>query len=173
MTTPWTLPTEISQYSEPGAESAHISWDESKFGNLRNVDNRSVGTNGTLSHTARSPKHDTNMKTYFLKATGFNFRNVPDVVSGIEVRLTTRRFGRVTDDTIQLTLNDELIGINKANVDLTPTKIYGNETEQWNASLTTSSVTDPSFGIVIRFKSHPHWPHRDGAFIDAVEIRIH
>jgi len=103
MTTAWTFPTNISQYPEEGGEDAHIMWnEENNLSELRSNDGRSIQTNGTLHHIARSPKHDLRNKTYYIRATGFNFRNLPDVISGIEVRLNVRRYGRATDDTIQL-----------------------------------------------------------------------
>lgn len=171
MTTAWTLPTSITQYVETEAADVHVPWDENSFINLTSITGRAVGTNGSLYHIARSPKHDLKTKTYFLKLGGFQFENIPNIISGIEVRLTSKRYGRITDETIQLSLNDELVGDNKATLTISPTKIYGSETDVWG--IEPDSVLDPSFGIIIRFQSHPHWPHRDGAQIDAVEIRIH
>jgi hypothetical protein len=174
MTTSWTLPNTILQYSEPGAEQAHVSWDDSdNFNQLRNSDGRFLQSNSYLEHIARSPKTDIKNKTYFLKLTNFNFSQLPDLISGIEVRLRARRYGRATDDTIQLLLNDEVLGDNKATLSINPEKIYGGTSDIWGSSLTLADITDSSFGILIRFKSHPDWPHRDPILVDSVEMRIH
>ena len=113
-------------------------------------------------------------KTYFVRATGFNFRNLPDFVSGIEVRLTARRYGRATDDTIELCLNEQTIGDNQATISIAPEKIYGGETNLWSTdNLSIDDIRNETFGIVIRFQAHPHWPHKDPVLIDSVEMRIH
>ena len=173
MTTKWTPPTICSQYAEEGAEDFHISWDSSSFSSIRSNDSNSLGTMGTLEHSARSPKHDITNKTYFLKITGFNFNQLPNTLTGIELSLTMKRGGRVTDETVSLCIHDAEIGTNNANLDLNPIKVYGGEKELWGTNLTIADITSPSFGVVVRFQAHPQWPHRTGAFIDAVELRIH
>lgn len=175
MTTAWTLPTILTQFAEEGAEDKHISWDDStNLEALKNSDGRSVQTNGTLDHIARSPKHDLKNKTYYIRATGFNFVNLPQTISGIEVKVNARRYGRATDDTIQLCYNSENIGENKASITIKPEKVYGGGTDIWSVeSLSNSIVTNSSFGILIRFKAHPNWPHRDPVLLDSVEMRIH
>lgn len=174
MTTNWALPTTIVQYAEDSAELAHISWHEvDNFSAMKSRDSRFIKTSSDLYHIARDPKHDILQKTYYLKATGFNFENIPSVPVGIEVRLTMNRYGRVTDDTIQLCLSDTVIGDNLANLNLDPIKIYGSKSDMWNAQITQASIQNPTFGIVLRFKSHPRWPHRSSALIESVEIRVH
>lgn len=172
MTTSWTLPTNVIQYAENGAESAHISWNY--IDNIKDLDNRSAHSNGTLSHIPRSPKIDIRNKTYYIRATGFNFQNIPDTVAGIEVRLNARRYGRATDDTIALCLNEAAIGDNHATLPISPIKIYGSSSDLWGSTnLTLSNIQDPSFGIIFRFQAHPNWPHRDPVLVDSVEMRIH
>ena len=176
MTTEWTTPTIFSQYAESGAEQAHISWDDSKgWASLLNRDiNEKIRTAGTLEHIARSPKHDILTKTYYVKCQGFNFINLPESPSGIELKLTTQRRGRVTDETIQLCFDDTVIGDNQANLIVDPIKIYGNKTSLWSVkNLSMSTIQDSKFGVVIRLQSHPNYPHRDEAYINAVELRIH
>jgi hypothetical protein len=174
MTSNWALPTIITQYAEEGAEDAHISWQEAnEFSSLKSDDGKSIKTTSDLVHIAREPRHDITQKTYFLKITGFNFVNLPDVISGIEMKLSMNRFGRITDDTVQLCINDQLIGENQATLDLNPIKIYGDQTSMWDANLSVSDVQNSSFGITLRFKSHPRWPHRSSAMIDAVQVRVY
>ena len=174
MTSNWALPTNIIQYAEEGAEDAHISWTETdSFSGLKSADGRSIKTSGELVHIAREPRHDITQKTYFLKITGFNFINLPDTVSGIEMKLSMNRFGRITDDTVQLCVNDQLIGENQATLDLNPIKIYGDQTSMWDTNLSISDVQNPSFGVTLRFKSHPRWPHKSSAMIDVVQVRVY
>lgn len=175
MTTAWTLPRTISQYAETDAESVHISWQNvDDFSALKNLDLKSVGTVGNLEHIARSPKHDIKNKTWYLRITGFNFVGLPSTVSGIEVRVSARRYGRVVDDTVQLCLNNTEIGQNKAEITTLPTVVYGGTDDMWGAgSLTVNNVLDSTFGVILRFQSHPNWPHRSPMYLDAVEIRIH
>jgi hypothetical protein len=161
MTTEWTTPATFFQYAEEGAESAHVQWDPTL-----------TSTNGCLEHVARSPKHDLRTKTYYLKATGFTFQSLPETISGIELRLSVKRRGRVTDETISLVVNDQP-SENRATLDLAPTKIYGSATDLWSLQNVSPADLNSQFGVLIRFQAHPQWPHKDAAFIDAVELRIH
>lgn len=174
MATDWTNPRQITQYAEPGAEDLHIKWDDTNgYANLRS-NNGSVGTLGKLIHVARSPKPNVTNKTYYLKLTGYNFSNLPDQISGIELRLNSRRAGRITDDTITLTYNNNFIGDNQANFDLNPMKIYGREDFVWGLdSISKETLQDSSFGVVVRFKSHPQWPHSEPIDLMSVQLRIH
>lgn len=174
MTSNWTLPGTVTQYVEEGGEDAHVSWiEKNNFYSLKNKDGRSIQTVNDLLHIARDPRYDIIQKTYFLKITNFNFSNLPQQITGIEARLIMNRFGRITDDTVQLCLEDQLIGENKANLNLDPIKIYGGENILWDTSLTISDISQPSFGIILRFQSHPRWPHKCSPLIDTVELRIH
>lgn len=174
MTSNWALPTTIEQYSESSAELVHVSWDSfDNFNNLKTNNGKSVKTSRDLLHIARDPRHDITEKTYFIKCVGFNFVNLPLVPSGIEVKLTSNRFGRITDETVSLTLNNELIGDNHASLDLSPIKTYGNNNDMWNTTLTQSDIQNSSFGVILRFQSHPNWPHKCSMLLDAIEIRIH
>lgn len=174
MTSNWALPRTISQYAEDGGESAHISWEEiDNFSALKSLDGKSVKTTSDLIHIARDPKSDIKQKTYYLKITNFNFENLPSELNGIELKLSMKRHGRITDETVQLTLNDQLIGSNQADLDLLPVKIFGGENSLWNSTLSINDILNPTFGIALRFQSHPRWPHKSSPFIDAVELRIH
>lgn len=175
MSSSWATPTIISQFSEDGAADFHVSWDESdNFNQLKNVDGRSLQTQRALEHISRSPKHDIKNKTYFIRAKGFNFQSLPSTVSGIELRIIARRYGRATDDTIQLILNDQTISDNLATNVIKPEKIYGGDNHLWGvSSLTILDVQSIEFGVLLRFQCHPNWPHKDPMLIDSVEMRIH
>jgi len=174
MNSNWALPTTVIQYAENGAEDHHVSWvDVDNFDGIKNRDSSFIKTSRDLLHIAKQPNHDLVEKTYFLKATGFNFVNLPETLSGIEVRLTMQRHGRISDETIQLCLDNDIIGDNLASMRLDPTTIYGNETNLWNTKLTMLDVQNSNFGIILRFRSHPSWPHKTSALINAVELRMH
>jgi hypothetical protein len=174
MPTFWTNPTTVTQYAETGAEDAHIFWDtENNFNEIKFNDNRNIVTNKPLYHISRSPKTDLTTKTYFIRATGYSFLNVPTTISGIELKLTGNRSGRITDDTISLCLNGENIGDNKATLNLDPIKFYGSSTDKWNTTLTPTDVLNSTFGVVVRFKSHPNWPHMVGAYLNSLELLIY
>jgi hypothetical protein len=173
MTNNWALPRTIEQFSEPGTEEQHISWLEvDNFSSLKYPDGRSVRTVRDLVHIARDPRHDIKEKTYFLKLTNFNFHSLPDTITGIQLRVSMNRFGRITDDVIKLWSNDVPTGENQASRSLSPVKIYGQEDSIWGTELGIEDVQDPDFGVILRFKSHPDWPHKSSALIDSVELRI-
>jgi len=174
MTSNWALPTTIIQYPETDADEVHVPWFENEnFQGIKSLDGKNIKTIRDILHIARDPRNNIKEKTYFLKITNFNFTNLPNVVSGIELKITMNRFGRITDDTVQLCLNNELIGKNQADRDLSPIKIYGNENDMWETNLNSENITDSSFGVILRFQSHPSWPHKCSALIDSVELRIH
>lgn len=174
MSSNWASPTLITQYAETGFENDHVSWLEiDNFYSLKHNDSRHTKTTRELLHIARDPKHDILEKTYYLKLTGFTFTSIPNSLSGIQAVVRMNRGGRITDETVQLCLNSDIIGDNQATLDLNPIKTYGNETSLWGAGLTLSDVLDSTFGIVLRFKSHPKFPHRTSPLIDTVELRIY
>ena len=83
------------------------------------------------------------------------------------------RLGRITDETIQLCYNNESIGDNHASLALDLTKYYGGDTNKWNTNLTMTDIQNSSFGVILRFQSHPDWPHKNSPLIEAVQLRIH
>jgi len=164
----------VIQYAEDGGENTHVSWIETNnFYSLKNLEGGSIKTARDLLHIAKQPNHDLVEKTYFLKMTGFNFIGLPDVLSGIELRLNMQRHGRISDETIQLYLDNDIIGDNLASLHLDPITIYGSDTTLWNTKLTISDVQNSNFGIILRFRSHPNWPHKSTAMVNAIELRVH
>lgn len=173
MPTPWTLPTVITQYPEIGAETIDVAWNSANnFAELKSFDGRSLQTMESLYHIARSPKPNVKNKTYFLRCTGYHFYDLPLIISGIEVQLNARRYGRAQDETVQLVLNENLIGDNLITPLIDPVKIYGSSDNLWNSGLIRENLLDPTFGCVIRFQAHRSWPHKDPVLVDSVQIRI-
>ena len=169
--TTWTLPLTIEQYEE---DISHIAWYElDGFSNLKTLNGIGTSTVSPLLHISRQPRNDIKMQTYFLRITGFNFLNLPETVSGIQFKLTMNRGGRITDETVQLCFNGDLIGENRAGLNLDPIQIYGSDTDSWGVdNLTLGMIQDPSFGIVVRFQSHPGWPHKTTPIVKGVELKI-
>ena len=66
------------------------------------------------------------------------------------------------------------IGDNRATLSVDPVKVYGGPSDLWG--IPNVSVTDlesANFGILLRFKSHPNYPHRTGATIFSLELQIY
>jgi hypothetical protein len=121
--------------------------------------------------------------------TDFNIPTNANQLTGIEFQLGIQRAARIEDLLIQLTLNGELIGDNLASwvnpvqsdmytadftTPLNPVgdyNVYGGPNNLWGTTLTTTDVTDPTFGVVISFKSNTTYPHSDIAYVDQVAVR--
>jgi hypothetical protein len=168
MTTFWTLPTTITQYAE---DPLHIEWD-TNFDKVTTLFS-GVSLSKPIQHISRQPKNDIKMKTWYIQATNFNFQNLPDTISGIAFRFNVNRGGRVFDDTVQLTHNGELIGENKCSRTVDPVQIYGSNTDLWTVTNIQDIIQDSSFGIVIRLRSHPDWPHKTTPILRGLELHIY
>jgi len=174
-----TSPTTVIQYADD--EETQIQWDPNTLASLGTV---GITTVKPLLHVARSPKYDLTNTTWYMKCTGFNFTDLPTTISGITVTIKMNRGGRITDDVIQLCYQDNLIGesraqpayINTVNQDqsfLYPTTTYGGTTDTWKVdNITTDMIQDPTFGVVVRYKSHPRWPHRTSPIMYSIAMQI-
>jgi hypothetical protein len=184
--TPWAYPTNISQITE---SDAHIAWDSAGLSYIRFDDASYLRTVKTLQHIPNSFAGDRGMKTWYLLASGFNFRNVPKKITGILVELKTDRGGRITDDTVQLrtvstwTGYTGAVGDNKADADLGQKKFYGGTMDLWGwdrigytgsllDTVLQQAILTPNFGIALRFQSHPYWPHNSTPMVDYVKIKL-
>lgn len=173
MTTSWFYPNSVTQDYEV---IEHISWnDVNNFSSLKHPDGNFCTLSAPLLHIANSYTNDIKMKTWYLYLTQFNILPavIPTTISGIEVEINMNRGGRITDETIQLLYNNDLIGENRANFDLSPNKFYGGSTDVWGLTPTSALLTNSTFGIAVRFQSHPSWPHNEYPRIDYIRIRIH
>lgn len=171
MSTLWFYPNTITQTCEV---DEHVKWsgEESGFGNAKQSDNSYLSTTRELLHIANSVVNDIKEKTYFLHLTDFNIQDVPETISGIEVEVSVRRGGRITDETVQLRYNDVEISDNKADFHLDTVKIYGASNDTWGATITPEMIQDPRFGVTLRYQSHPNWPHKESPKIDYVKVRV-
>jgi hypothetical protein len=175
--TPWTPPTTLVQYAESGADSLHIAWSS--------TESFPTTTRRDLRHTARSPKLDDLDRTWYLCLTDYRFATLPQVISGIQVRIDINRRGRISDDTVQLVYQGEPIGKNLAQpasdqtieraTTLLPSTVYGGDVASWalDTVVDPAMIRDPAFGVLVRFMAHPRWPHRDSAILHSVELQIY
>lgn len=174
----------IIQYAED--ELTQIQWNPENLEMLVSPNNVvGITTMKPLMHIARSPKYDLTNTTWFIEYTGFNFNKLPDTISGITATINMNRGGRVADDTIQLVYQGEMIGENQAlpafihnairDTSLMDIKsVYGGNLSTWGVSdITQDMIQDQSFGIVIRYKSHPAWPHKTCPILYSVQLQIH
>ena len=119
-------------------------------------------------------------KTWYIHFNNFEYDNtVPNVITGVELILKTRRNGRVYDETICLSNGNNIISDNKTSYvsdgyDHYPTHdhmVYGGEGDLWGGTLLTKAqVIDSAFGVTLRFQGHPYTPHRSGMAVDSVQI---
>ncbi len=167
MTTNWAKPKLITQYSEIGGENTHVPWD---FGSIASFGIFPIKLAGTLKHIARSPKPDILNKTYFVKFTQFQFTQLPSTIEGVELRLDVSRYGRITDDTIRVISGSEMLGGNLANLVVNNNKIYNQSFTSPTAGIV---ALNDDFGVEMRFKSHPSWPHNETIIINSVELRLY
>lgn len=171
MTTNWAFAGTIIQEAEI---LQHAKWrgEDTGFSGIKSDLYGAINTETDLYYIANPTVNNRRTKTYYLHLTNFALTNVPDIISGVEVLIAMNRRGRITDDTIQLRFDDEFIGDNLADFKLDQTKIFGNETDTWNCDLTKEMVSDASFGVGLRFQSHPNWPHKDSPLINYVKLRV-
>ena len=165
-TTNHRFPTVINQVS---AYDESVSWDDvnevrsetvfSQTGlRLYNMPLRDALFRGTMANQ--------------LWCTGFGFTNVGTVV-GIELRLITQRLARIQDYTIQLILNGELVGENRANYMAENDQLYGGVNDMWGTVMTGADIMDASFGVMVELGHNRNIPHADTGYIDAIELKVH
>lgn len=191
ITTSFFLPTIVNQVSIPNEITGipSIDWNNLEY----------IANTGSYAFTKQPlytisglwmEKFLSNTSQIWL--TGFNIPNNSGRLTGIEFQLNIQRAARIEDLLIQLTLNGKLIGDNLAstvnpvesnmytgeyqNSPVTPQpvgdyNIYGGIDNLWGNTLTSTNVVDPTFGVVISFKSNTTYPHRDIVYIDQVALR--
>ena len=185
--TGWCLPTEVTQVAE---DPSHIPWDNTgNFWLIKSYDKGHVKTMSPVAHVVNSSTGPRLNKTNYLYCTGFNF-NIPEKLYGIEVKLVMNTGGRVMEDTIQLRWNNNWIGLNRASDNIDSIKRIGqitsisDENPYWgitiqdlntstaNLSWFKACISDPSFGIGLRFKSNNTIPHSTTPMVEYVAIRL-
>jgi hypothetical protein len=179
MSTPsnWFAPTTITQ--DFTDSPPYIPW-QGITGNLEFP----LTTSKDLIHIANSggpgpAMTDIRQKTTCLYLTGFNLLDVPETVNGIQLTLDIQRNGRIADAEVFLCHNGNQIGASQVNysADLEDHLLYfnvndyGGDGNNWGVTLTTDLLQDPTFGVSLRFQSHPFYPHRCGCRLYGIALR--
>jgi hypothetical protein len=188
-TTAFFLPSIIEQVHSVNSVTGRpsIQWDHSE--SIISTDS-AASTRGTLYTISGFWQEKFYSETSQLNTSGYNIPANSGTLVGIELSLNARRVARIQDLVIQLILNGELIGENRASlinpiqadmytadtaVMLDPIddfNIYGSSTDLWGTTLSAQDITDASFGVAISFRSNMIYPHRDTVYLDQVGIRL-
>ena len=139
------------------------------------------GTVRPLLHRSNSATGGLRDKTWAITCTNFNMNDLPEVITGLQLDLSGQRNGRIIDETIQLTYQGQPIGNNnflyvldsEGHFYLNNQTSYGGPTDLWGVELTPTILQDPSFGIILKFQSHPYYPHSCGMFLDTVSFTVY
>lgn len=134
-----------------------------------------------LKHRSNPATGDIRDSTWNLVCTNFNMTTLPDSIAGLQLDLSGQRHGRIVDDIIQLTYQGSPIGNNnfsyilnnEGHLYINNQTSYGGPTSQWGVTLTPEMLQDPSFGIIIKFKSHPYYPHSCSMLLDSVSFTVY
>lgn len=122
-------------------------------------------------------------KTNYIHFKNFDIdHTVPNVITGIQLILKTRRNGRVFDELVAMSHNEHVISDNKTSyltsgdgydhLKLNDTTVYGGEGDLWGLETiaTRGLVSDPTFGVSLRFQGHPMYPHTSGMQVESVQL---
>lgn len=169
-------PTIVTQFGE----EPNIAWVPTISSNETSLVQRRWQTVKQLRHISNPASGDLRDSTYSLVCTGFNIPMLEEI-NGIEVRVIGQRNGRIADEVIQLTYQNTAIGRNNfqyetdtdGRLPLFNDTIYGSSTDTWEAELTPGILQDPSFGVVLKFSSHPYYPHSSGMLVDSVSLTVY
>lgn len=169
-------PTIVTQLGE----DPNIAWVPTISSDGASLVQRRWQTTKPLRHISNPASGDLRDSTYSLVCTGFNIPALVEI-NGIELRVLAQRNGRIADETIQLTYQNSAIGRNnfyyetdeEGRLPLFNDTTYGGSTDLWEAELTSEILQDPSFGVILKFSSHPYYPHSSGMLIDSVSLTIY
>ena len=172
-------PNMVTQTSEDPENE--ISWKSSPTTVIGCLMNSKWMTVKPLIHLSNPACGDIGSQTYSLICTNLNATDLLDEISGISLRVSGQRNGRVVDKQIQLTYMGDLIGENKVDYEtdseghilLLNDTTYGGENDLWGATLTKEMIQDPSFGVILKFQNHPFYPHSCGMLLEAVSITVY
>jgi hypothetical protein len=191
MTTQWFTPTITTQTAE---FEEHVQWQAGyttsvdAYGrtqtapntDLSNVINviQSIRPLVYIANDGHAPRRE---YTWYITFTGFNITGITNPINGIQVQTSIRRKGRIMDETVQLTYQENLMGENKINYKLDElnhvpvhnSMVYGGPTDLWDNQLTAAMIQDPTFGVTLRLQSHLYYPHKETVLIDSVQLMVY
>lgn len=138
-----------------------------------------IYSDNSSSARVTSSGFDIGRRTEVLKATGFDFRLIPDnaVIEGVTVRINSwYDRGSASIDLIQLlNIEQERVGINQADINIPLTKDkdtvieVGKTNDLWKNDLTTKWIKDKNFGVGIGLIATEN---NSDVYIDYVTIEI-
>ena len=180
MSTQWFYPATVSQVAE---HDYHIPWKNSQGASpviFDQYNTTSLTTVKPLLHISNATAGDIRTKTWYLHLTNFGFTDLPNTIQGIEVQINVKR-GRVLEDTVRLFHNGDMIGDNlvyyvqdtEEHIKIIPNPVYGGPTNLWGLDSINPSLLDSTFGLCLRFQSHPYYPHNEAPLLQNVAMRIY
>jgi hypothetical protein len=172
-------PTTVTTSSEfPDQE---IAWRTTPTTNLGYLLNSRWSTMSDLMHISNPATGDIRNKTWFLTCTNFQISGISEPINGIQLEIKGQRNGRIVDEVIQLTYQGQPLGNNnfvyltdsEGHLKITNDTVYGGPTDLWGTTFTADMLQDPSFGVNLKFQSHPYYPHKCGMFLDSVLLTVY
>lgn len=178
----WFYPNSVNQEAE---HEYHVPW-RNAYGSddlnvLQEYNTQSITTVKNILHISNATAGDIRMKSWYLYLTDFKFVDVPTTITGIEVQLNVKR-GRIVEDTVQLVFDNALLGENQVrytqdsehHITIVPNPLYGGTENKWGIDvITPEMILDPTFGVCLRFQSHPYYPHNEAPMLHTVAMRIY
>lgn len=158
-----------------------ISWNSTPSRDVNSLLEQKWSTVRSLKHIANPASGNIRERTYSLICTDFQMDFLPDNITGLELKINAQRNGRIADEIIQLTYQGQAIGINnfvyltdsEGHLKITNETFYGGPNDLWGAELTTEMLQDPTFGVILKFQSHPYYPHSVGMILDSVSLTVY
>ena len=90
---------------------------------------------------------------------------------GIQVYVHVSRLARISDLVIQLTYDNELIGLNLADLDADDINTYGGHITEWLPN-PIPDLDATNIGLVLDYQPHPSVPCSELVYIRDVKMRI-
>lgn len=158
-----------------------ISWNTTPSRDVNSLLEKRWSTVKSLKHIANPATGNIRERTTSLICTNFQIDNLPESISGLELKLVAQRNGRIADEIIQLTYQGQAIGKNnfvyltdsEGHLKITNETFYGGPSDLWEAEITEDMLRDPSFGVILKFQSHPYYPHNVGMILDSVSLTVY
>lgn len=172
-------PNSVEQVSE--IPEHEIAWQSSSSSNPEYLLESRWRTVRNLTHISNPATGDLRNKTHALVCTNFQMTNLPSTISGLELTVNAQRNGRIVDEVIQLTYQGQAISKNnfvyltdsEGHLTLNNQTTYGSATDQWEVELTPEMLQDPTFGVILKFQSHPYYPHSSGMLVESVLLTVY
>jgi hypothetical protein len=164
----------VTQFTDSPSR-LRILWNSQYFNSARFDDGSRISTVAPLHHIPNSFSGDRTMKTWYLQLSGYKL-NVLKPLAGLQLKLHSDRSGRIIEDTVQFMYQNNFVGDNKANRDISQIKYFGGK-DTWgflpvnNTTSTLAILNSSTFAVAVRFQSHPEWPHRESPMVEYVAIR--